>query len=272
MKISNLWFVLVLLAGSNSLYSGNIIVKGDAESDQGEGFSAIAGISDDAKSGKHSYEVAGDKTVLWLKKTKIDPDKYYAVSVWIKAVGDKPSLSYMGFVNYDTKGRVINYFNADGKGALTELAEPCKITDMVVKVKDGSKWKTSTSPRVIIAFDAKGDGSDLPNFNLSPAISKIEKKNDLYEIVLAAPAGKSYPAGTGVREHMDGDNYQYVKYGEVPTEWTKWEGIVKGSDFRKGTENMTFVLLCNTGKNDMTMLFDDVCVEELDMLPEASKK
>ena len=271
MKIRNLWFVLVLLAGSNNLYSGNIIIKGDAESDQEDGFSAIAGISDDAKSGKHSYEVAGDKTVLWLKKTKIEPDKYYAVSVWIKAVGDKPSLSYMGFVNYDTKGRVINYFNADGNGALAELAEPCKMTDTVIKVKDGSKWKIS--PNGFIAFDAKRDGSDLPNFNLSSrGISKIEKEKDLFKIVLAAPAGKSYPAGTVVREHMDGDNYQYVKYGEVPTEWTKWEGIVKGSDFRKGTESITFVLLCNLGKNDMTMLFDDVCVEELDVLPETSKK
>ena len=65
-----------------------------------------------------------------------------------------------------------------------------------------------------------------------------------------------------MREHFQG-GYFYVKYGDVPTEWTKWESRkYKGSELRRGNMGK-LVLLCNHGHADQSMFFDDLMIEEV---------
>lgn len=260
----------ILIAGlafaAGTLMAGKIIVKEDAE----DKTNVLGGtkISDQAKEGKNAYLVEKVKTIVSKKKFKIDPEKYYVTSVWVKAIGDEPSFGYLGVMPFDAKNKFIGPHNVTiVKGTFTELAAPCRETDTVVKIKDGAKWKKGNL--FVIAFDAKEDESDLPNFNLTSfgGIDNIEKKDGTYELTLKKPVGKAYPAGTKIREQQYGNTYVYDKYGAIPIEWTKWQGKPrKGSNFRPGTVFGQLILICNHNKaKDKSMLFDDLTIEEIDV-------
>ena len=259
MKKTLLLAGLVLAAGS--LYAVDTLIKEDAENGKAD-FHGKVEISDDAKNGKKAFLVKNHRAITSKKKFKIDPDKYYVVSVWVKAVGEKPSFAYLGIKPLDDKGRYISSQHVSAHpGTITELAAPCKAGDTVIKIKDGSKWKAHK--HYVAAFNVEADKSDLPNRNVSDGIKSVEKKDDYYEVTLLKPLKKAYPAGTKVREHRMG-GYVYPKYGTVPTEWTKWQGRkYKGSDLRKGTDAQ-LILLCNYRRKGQDMLFDDLIIEEVD--------
>jgi hypothetical protein len=255
----------LLLAGlvltTVSLYAGETLIKEDAENGKAD-FHGKVEISNDAKNGKKAFLVKNSRSIASKKKFKINPDKYYIASVWVKAVGEKPSYAYLGIKPLDTKGKYIRSRDVNSlPKTFTELTAPCKAGDTVIKVKDGSKWKVHKY--YVAAFDTKADKSDLPNRNLSDGIKSIEKKDGYYEITLLKPLKKAYPAGTKVREHRMG-GYVYPKHGKVPAEWTKWQGRkMKGSSLRKGTDAQ-LILLCNYGRKGQSMLFDDLIIEEVD--------
>lgn len=249
---------LAFIAGT--LAAGNVLIKEDANS--GKPSSTGVKITDQGRDGKKAFLVEGHKGLVLKDKFKIDPEKYYILSVWVKSIGDNSSLGYLGVSPYDAEGKqILSCHFSFVKGSETELAEPCKATDTVVKVKDASKWRNHK--HFVIAFGAKDDKSDLPNRNVSSGIQNIEKKDDIYEITLDKPIGKDYPAGTKVREHQMG-GYVYVKAGKIPNEWTKWAGKpLKGSMIRGGDAGR-LVLLCNYGQKGQNMLFDELMVEEVD--------
>jgi hypothetical protein len=259
MKKTLLITMLALSAGI--LVAGDALLKVNAE----DGMAGFTGrnvkIVENARDGKKAF-MAEKKGIIFTKETfKIDMEKSYVISVWVKAAGE-PSFCWLGIAPCDAKRQYIqSHYVANVKGSLTELVAACKSGDTVVKIKDGSKWINQQYR--VIAFGAKDDESDLPNRDVSSGIKNIEQKDGVYEVTLLKPLKKDYPAGTKVREHTMG-GYVYAKKGRVPGEWTKWQGTVKGSSLRKG-ETGRLILLCNWGKDkDKDILFDELTIEEVD--------
>ena len=110
-------------------------------------------------------------------------------------------------------------------GSGTKLAADVKAGDKVIRIANGEKWKKSSSGYV--AFNAKEDYSDLPNRECVANITKVEQTNGAWEVTLASPVKKDYPAGTGVREHADG-GYLYAITAYPKGEWTKVSGTLSG--------------------------------------------
>ena len=218
----------------------------------------------DAGNGQKAYLVTGKKKIFSKEKFKIDPEKYYVASVRVKASGNKPSYAYLGIAPFTKEDKFISSGTVSSvRGTFTRLAASCKASDTVIKIADGSKWKKGKT--FFVAFNAREDESDLPNFTHTPGIiTNIEQKNGVYNITLSKPTGKDYPAGTGIREHYHCAMYIYEKVGEVPVKWTKWQSKPrKGSDFRNGQLGQ-LVLLCNWGKyQERSMLFAELKIEEV---------
>lgn len=127
-------------------------------------------------------------------------------------------------------------------------------------VKDASKWKKGKHDYV--AFNAKNDMSDIPNFELAGKITKIEKTGDVYTISFARPLRKAYPAGTKVRQHRAGGTYIYTKYGKTPKEWASWKGKkAQGKVLRKATYLRPMIMI-NARKKGSGAVFTDFIVEE----------
>ena len=195
------------------------------------------------------------------KKIKVDPAKKYVVSVKLKQNGEKPLKAWIGFVPTNQKGRVIGPQHVCSSNAsLTTLTEDFAKGSKTIKVKDASKWKKGK--HYYIAFNAKKDSSDLPNFALSTMISKIEKTGDVYTVTLTKAFKKAYPAGTQVRQHRSGATYVYSKSGKVPTEWKVWKGSpATKNSFRKGAYVQPMIMF-NLPKGG-SAVFDELVVEEL---------
>lgn len=241
-----------------ALLSDEALITADAEK-EGQ-ISSGAELSDSAKTGKKAYLLKGTQTVYSLKITKIDPNKFYEASVWVKAAGAKPTFGYLGIASYDAQKRYIAHEHVmDVKNSLTELAEACQPTDTAIKIKDGAEWNKGAAQAV--AFNAKADKSDIPNRNVV-FMKSIKKNGDVYEVTLDKPVGKAYAAGTKVRQHIAG-GFIYPKYGKVPTEWTLWKSKpIKGSDLRAGVWARV-VMLCNYPPcTNESMLFDDLTFKE----------
>ncbi|MFA6716224.1 MAG: hypothetical protein WCS27_12660 [Victivallaceae bacterium] len=224
------------------------------------------------RNGQKAYLVKGKKKIFSKEKFRIDPEKYYKASVWVKAVGNQPSYAYLGIAPFTEEWKFISSGTVSGiKSTLTKLAASCKASDTVIKVTDGSKWKKGKT--FFVAFNAKEDESDLPNFNYTPGIiTNIERKNGVYNVTLSKPAGKAYPAGTGVREHYHCAMYIYEKVGAVPVKWIRWQGKPrKGSDMRKGKIG-ELLLLCNYTKGrKQSMMFKELKTEEIELEESTSK-
>lgn len=209
------------------------------------------------ENGDKAFLAERTKYVVSTKTFTIDPDKSYLLSVRVKGLGDSPTVAYLGVAPHDAEGRYIDSHNVNVIGSLTELAAACEPTDTVLKIRDCSSWRKGST---VVAFDAKEDRSDLPNFNVSPSIKDIEEKDGFFEVTLVNPVGAAYQAGTKVRQHARG-GFVYAKYGEVPNAWTTWEGTLKGTALRGGVTGK-LVLICNLGRhNEQSMLFDQLTVK-----------
>lgn len=167
--------------------------------------------------------------VFSAKPLPVHPDgKYQLTGTFRRTENNKnvPRL-YFGIAMYDGNGKWMNGFQSCPlEGTHTELAAPAKKGDRVLKLRDASAWKKQASA---IAFGAKADFSDLPNRNISPAITHIEKSSDTWEVTLRHPLGKDHPAGTPVRQ-QSGPPYLYVRAGApLDGEWkTFTSGIIGG--------------------------------------------
>lgn len=118
---------------------------------------------------------------------------------------DKPVQVYLGLIPADKNWKEI-YFRNTGcvAGTFTLLAENLvKNADKVV-LKGVVPFRKSG----YIAFNAKADNSDLPNFQLE-RIKAVSTVNGNTVITLAKRIRRSYPAGTAVRCHVDGPTYLY---------------------------------------------------------------
>lgn len=235
--------------------------------------------TEDKVSGEASFQGNG-KNIWAYSKTYIpvDPSKTYELSGSFKSIGKDQGRCYLGLVMYNAKKRSI-YRNSVSayKGTITELAADVKVGDKVIQLKDCSKWHKAPLNRKIIAWNAKKDFSDLPNYATSSTLVKLEQKGDIWEATLKRPVKKSYPAGTKVREHYTGGGYSYIaaSYKPVPAKWTKFSGKVKGiaklgpskKQFWPGTKYVKVVVIVNYRAkkgSDCKTLFDDISFKEVE--------
>ena len=234
--------------------------------------------TEDKVGAKNSFQ--GNVKNIWAFSPgliEVDPTKAYKLSGSLKSIGKDMGCAYFGLMMHDTKKRVIQRSNIMIRGSLTQLAADATVGDKVLKLKDCAKWNTKKSAKMIIAFDAEKDLSDLPNYNLSSGIAKLENKDDFYEITLEIPLKKSYPAGTKVRQHYRSSGYQYCAAERkiIPHEWTKYSAVVKGlaksgdpkEQFWPGTKYVRVIVLINylaKKDTDCKTLFDDILFVQVD--------
>lgn len=226
---------------------------------------------------KDVFVCKGPASLFLAKAIPVDPAKKYKLSGKFRAKdGTSPSILYFGYAPYDAKNtpiapRMVCCF----QGAFTELTEPAKVGDTVLKVKDASKWNNQAKFSVV-AFNAKEDFSDLPNHDLVDALQgKIENNNGVWQIALKAPLKKAYAEGTKIRHHMDSGTYIYNAGAgrKTSADWQTFSGIISGqaksgnpvNQWWAGTKNANVVLLLNFGaKSDSATEFKDIVVETID--------
>ena len=98
------------------------------------------------------------------RKIEIDSAQDYTFT--INAKGGKGKLT-IRFYQFDNAQRRMGHAHANGKAdTLTELAAPAIAGTKEFIVKDASKWLQPRSGTNIVAFRAKADCSDLPNFGI----------------------------------------------------------------------------------------------------------
>ena len=206
----------------------------------------------EADDGERVFEVRGTPAVFTRYGHPVDPAKYYALVVSARTLGDTPARCLLGLVPEDGKKRIIPSDAGDHTvpGSFTELIAAAVKGDTVIRVRDASRWEVSKS--CAVAFNARADLGDIPNFNLVRGVAGIATTDAGHTVTLNAPLTAAYPAGSGVRQHLSqGGTYPYVWIGAVPSEWTTITGrLVRGDRIRRGIERLRVIILPNRGGKD----------------------
>ena len=137
---------------------------------------------------------------------ELDANATYKISAKI-TVDKKLNQVIFGVIPVSRQNYDIYYRNANGakKDTLTTLAEAYQKGMTTIVLKDNPAWKGTGW----VAFNAKEDMSDLPNFTIV-YFKKFERKDGKIYINLAKAYNRSYAAGTQVRLHVDGATYPYT--------------------------------------------------------------
>lgn len=195
----------------------------------------------------------------------IDPKKEYTVSLKIKADGGTPSVR-VGFRCYTADNKAIeSHHILTQKGTFTTVAANAAKGDKILKVKNAADWKPFGY--LALAFGAKEDGSDLPNFDIAICVpEKIEKTGDFWTITLKQPLPKDVSAGTGVRQHIRSSLYYVTPLIKATPEYIAVTGSVKGFSkefygkgaWPAGTAKVSIFVQTNiTGMKDVKTLIKD---------------
>ena len=221
-----------------------------------------------------SFLVKGRVTLLRsVKFITLDPAKKYQISGEFCMKGGKPNRVYLGFMPFDDKGSWIPPKLVNGTNAtLTEVVADAKKGDQVIKVKDASKWNTKTLYSHL-ALGAKADYSDLPNRDLiATAKPNAQQKDGVWEILLKKPLKKDVPAGTTVRQQLDGGAYIYTAGSVILTDqWVTRKGTISGiakfgnpgGKMWKGTAKVKVLILLTEGDQTSETLFRNIKVTEV---------
>ncbi len=228
--------------------------------------------------GEGVFACKGNTVILMSSGSfQIDPAKKYKISGKFRAKpGTEPSNLFFGYVPLDEKGAAIpsSAVNTFAKTE-TELAEPAKVGDTVLKVKDASKWNMK-APFGLVAFNVKPDLSDLPNKETVDAVpGKIENKDGVWEITLKAPLKKAYDKGTAVRQQTHGSTFIYnaASARKLTEDWQTFSGAISGqakggnvtSQWWPGTKAALILIGANYGaKGNSETEFKDIVVETID--------
>ena len=216
------------------------------------------------------------KSRAFLQSAKfitLDPAKKYQISGEFCMKGGNPNRVYLGFMPFDDKGKWIPPNVVNGTNAtLTEVVADAKKGDQVIKVKDASKWNTKTIYSHL-ALGAKADYSDLPNRDLiATAQPNAQQKDGVWEILLKKPLAKDIPAGTTVRQQLDGGAYIYTAGTvKLTDQWVTRKGTISGiakfgnpgSKIWKGTAKLKVIILLTEGDQTSETLFRNIKVTEV---------
>ena len=187
---------------------------------------------------------------LIFKPVKLNPAAKYTLTFDMKQNGTAKAFPvYGGFYCYNKTGRLITHESVYyTEASFTELAKDAKVGDRSITVKDGSMWKKDTQ----VAFNAKKDKSDIPNYDIAKYTTKIEKQGDVWVISLSTPLKKAYAAGTNVRQHLSG-GYIYSSIVRVPTsDWKTYTGTINGKDMWVGSVTIRPIIMLNWNWQDRT--------------------
>ncbi len=261
----------------------NLFKNGDFETGKIENFSAkqvnIAITSqEEAYESNHAmsltFPVDGkNRDVLSGELIPVDPDKEYTLSLMLKSGGQAESQEvYVGLACYTEEEKlIISQAINRLENTETELLADAVPGDTVLKVKKADQWKSSPNSYVAFNVDDSPAVSDLPNFNLSPmGIQSVTEKGGTWEIELAKPMTKSYPAGTKIRQHNAGNSYVFctVANKTIPKNWKEYTGKVTGKSdrlsnkqFWPGTRYVQVAILPGKGANER-LLVDNIKLEE----------
>ena len=139
------------------------------------------------------------------QKIPVDVSKDYVFTFGTKGGGGKLHVYFFQF--NDAQRRIGSHHVWGNADSVTELVGPAIRGANEFVVKDASKWK-KPMPQAgtnIVAFDAKADGSDLPNFKIDYYIKDVTQLADgTWKVEMKTPLRRSSPAGTLVRQHYDG--------------------------------------------------------------------
>ncbi|HWL53941.1 MAG TPA: hypothetical protein VNQ90_15985 [Chthoniobacteraceae bacterium] len=169
---------------------------------------------------------------IWLLEPMIEVDlakSYHLLAEMRSAEGLPPASANFGVYMYDARKRLISIRHVGVKeGTLTTLVKPVEAGSREVWLESGWHWVKPAHYHAL-AFGAKEDFSDLPNFTVSPQVEKAEKTPEGWKVTLKEPMTKSFPAGTTVRQHQAWEpGLHRVAQGWVPTAWTKYETVLHG--------------------------------------------
>ena len=138
---------------------------------------------------------------------------------------------YIGLAGRTADGRAILSTAARRISPLfgTVTAEVKPTDTSVVLSGDLEKWGSyiRRAPHYYLAFGVKADKSDLPNFDLSPAI-KVDgftrQPDGSWKCEFAKPIGRAVPAGTAAGLHFIGSSYPYAVIPPCEGEWKQISG------------------------------------------------
>lgn len=183
------------------------------------------------RSGEYSFETFGKYPTRTDYKhfIPIDPAKTYILSCYMRSLDpEQPASGYMGLYMYDENKRFITYSSvAVYAETESELVEPAVKGSTAIIIKKNEKCLSLKHWSV--AFNAKAEYADLPNFDLSPKGKEIIVDNDQMKLVLSSPLTKNYDAGTKIRIHSPWRTpFYWAAQGWMPGEWQEFSVSLTG--------------------------------------------
>ena len=229
-------FTVALLAAASVLSAGDVLFDGLKEGAWGENIEVKDGVS----TMNLNYSIKLSKDFI-----KVTQGRKYTVSGEFFVTGKTPAKTflYFGFIPYTAKGEEISHAAIAWAmpEAVGELAADVKAGDTSVLLNGAENWKFL--PHGVLAFNAKLNRSDLPNFELSDffLVNKTEKNGDgTVRVYFKKGIAKDYPAGTLVRQHRSGNMFPYVGFSDKSGEWIKFSATFRS--FYIGTTQIKLAL------------------------------
>jgi hypothetical protein len=190
---------------------------------------------------------------------------------------EQGGVVYVGLAPYDGDKTPIKAAEVHVvEDTVTELAQDAARGQTLLRLQDGAAWGAAferdslLERNGVVAFDVSAEGlGDLPNRNLSARGLKVISRDGGWEVELAKPLERDWPAGTKVRLHYDSATYCYVGSAPASSDWKDIMGSLSTSVPGKapskghlwpGTRFVRFVVLSTRDGNDHPgrVFFDDL--------------
>ncbi len=267
-----------MIFAANAQETKNLLPGGDGEdvSVFNKNWKGFIKLTDtDQHAGKGALLI--DRIAMVRNKTliPIDRSKTYLISGWFKSkVPEQLSRTLLDVRYYTADKKTIKPRSVQPASNVSELAQAAEkgATELLVTK---NKWPRASRGILAIAFNAKEDLSDLPNFEFA-RIKKYTYADEGYKVTLYKPLTEGYPTGTKVRLHRYID-YPRVYSNNVPAKWIQMSFTIgpdasKKHQFWPGAEYMQIVVFNHykgypkhLPKDELMpqLLVDDISVTEV---------
>lgn len=262
-----------------------ILAKGETNDNSGaetgtldnwKGFSGVT--PEDKHSGKNAFFItikeAGTVPAVSTDLIPVNLEKPLKVSVWVKNTGKTACKIYAGVSAYDKDKKIIPPVAVNiVPETEAELIAACSPEDKEIKLKNAPAWEKTWGTHVAFDIDKTGKYGDIPNANISPRITDVIKNNDgSVTVILPAPVGRKWEAGTMVRMHQGGASGIFcAAFNVIPdNEWKEYAGTISGlykpgeyfakdgmSKWWAGTSYVALTLMCDFPAEGGKIMVDD---------------
>lgn len=226
-----------------------LVVNGNAQLGNNTGFSAWEFDGTEAYNSVGSFKRSAGGMVFTDDFFAIDTREDYKISMDMKSKdGVANILSFVAMFDAD-KNEIKLYHTWSYAPSMTKLAKDLVAGDTWAYVEDVSKWHaTYSNARRISVWNYKNSFGqeyapgyytrnqiDMYHVGAAPTADAFDKANNAIRLA-SAYTGPTIPAGTWVSQGYSGDNYPYAPdIGDVPTEWTHYDGKILSSAWRNAT-------------------------------------